>query len=650
MKTLRYCAIASDDGSLQSHGLAALSGFFQWSKAFQGDVRKGPDLLEILQDGLYDVIHLCFTGKEGSLIRGIRAKIGEKSLTKILVHVDLPYAAIAADWASLDGGSLLCADLVLTQGYGNLQGLQKKLGKKVYEIHHPVDIPGILRLNEEIGPNRKKRFKKSAKPSSFAGFCLNNPISLLFYFCLHSDTCAQKKLRNAKRLIRTLNCLDIILLPRHSAHNETIAVFAAVLGRLAVGSHEYDSLRICFPSSTVSSRSFRSLAGSSLFLLSSKALLEDCLQNARAKAETYNWGNSIKRLMDILYAETHDPRFLLELGEFKNRRDEIVYFHNFRHEYGRKANASAKNLITVVCLVKNGAHYAKTFMDHYQGLGCDRFIFIDNGSSDNTAQILGKYENATVYTTDLSFRNYESEIRREVINSLCRGQWCLCVDIDELFEFPRQNRIGLDGLLRYMSLNGFTAAIAHMLDMYPRMIDFSPDAMEEKIKDTYCYYDTSDIKSCDYFDFAGVFNAHNSLSKKNIPVYFGGVRGRSFKAEDSRYLLTKHPLIFIDNKIDPFTNPHFSNKAAVADITCLLRHYKFTPRFKETVLNGKNEYEYYANREYQAYDRALRDAESLSLYNSQSKKFGCVDDLIGEGFISVSQQYELYCNEFRRKK
>ena len=56
----------------------------------------------------------------------------------------------------------------------------------------------------------------------------------------------------------------------------------------------------------------------------------------------------------------------------------------------------APNKIAVICIVKNEGRYIKEFIEYYIGLGCD-IVAYDNGSTDNTAEILKEYPEHVKY-------------------------------------------------------------------------------------------------------------------------------------------------------------------------------------------------------------------------------------------------------------
>ena len=52
--------------------------------------------------------------------------------------------------------------------------------------------------------------------------------------------------------------------------------------------------------------------------------------------------------------------------------------------------------------------------------------------------------------------------------------WVLCVDIDELFDYPFRREIPTVDLLRYLNRCGFTAVVAQLLDLFPKRRSLKP--------------------------------------------------------------------------------------------------------------------------------------------------------------------------------
>ena len=44
--------------------------------------------------------------------------------------------------------------------------------------------------------------------------------------------------------------------------------------------------------------------------------------------------------------------------------------------------------LLVISVVRNGELYVKSFLDHYRSMGVKHFVFLDNGSTDRTVELL----------------------------------------------------------------------------------------------------------------------------------------------------------------------------------------------------------------------------------------------------------------------
>jgi hypothetical protein len=215
----------------------------------------------------------------------------------------------------------------------------------------------------------------------------------------------------------------------------------------------------------------------------------------------------------------------------------------------------------------------------------------------------------------------------------------MCVDIDELFEFPGSGTLTTRSFLDYLNANGFTSVVAYMLDMFA--VDASLGGIY--LEDTYRNFDLSDVSKGDYFSGFEAFCDHNLLPCPEIGNYYGGVRQHHIRSGESRFLLTKHPLMFIDHHIEAVTMPHFCNKSRVADVTCLLKHYKLTASLKERIEEGirTDSFSFIIQDQIAAY---------LSLSgNGPDYRAGCrsevytdVGRLVENGFLYTSDRYQAY--------
>jgi len=297
----------------------------------------------------------------------------------------------------------------------------------------------------------------------------------------------------------------------------------------------------------------------------------------------------------------------------------------------------------VVCLVRNGREHLPSFLAHYRALGVREFVFVDNGSDDGTLECLAREPDVSLYETRLAHKDYETQIRRLAIEAHCRRRWCLNVDIDELFDYPCSAELGLGELVRYLELRGATAMVAHMLDMFDR--DNRRLAGELDLRTAYPDYDITALERSPYDRAeARAFCDGNTLQAP-IPCLSGGVRQTVFGSKSgARYLLIKHPLLFLDGVLEPVTHPHYSNHATVADVTGVLYHYKFTPSLKAKALESRatGRYVKFAQEQYEQYLGKLGSRDSIAIATKGTRRLAHVDELAELGFLHVSPAYRQF--------
>src|SRR5919199_841328 len=141
---------------------------------------------------------------------------------------------------------------------------------------------------------------------------------------------------------------------------------------------------------------------------------------------------------------------------------------SIEHLYGPEEVPYGKDELIVVCLVRDGRPYLKSFIEHYFALGVKHIFFLDNGSIDGTVEALKNYNNVTVLRSKLSFKEYLPLFKQYLVGRFGKkDRWCLCADIDELFDYPYSDVVGLGSFLGYLNANSYTAVAAQMLDMFP---------------------------------------------------------------------------------------------------------------------------------------------------------------------------------------
>lgn len=293
---------------------------------------------------------------------------------------------------------------------------------------------------------------------------------------------------------------------------------------------------------------------------------------------------------------------------------------------------------TVVCLMRNGEPYVRSFVEHYTALGVEQIVLLDNGSADRTLELLRGYDHVTVLRSLLPYRKYQYLFKEYLIRAYGAGGWRLHVDIDELFDYPRSEALPLAGLLAYLDAGGYSAMVAYLLDMFaPGPLRARPGSPDGGLREAYPYYDLSNIRTRGYAEHYG---AANAISNPAIKLYWGGIRNTLFGSHD---WLTKHPLLRPAAGLLRGNTSHDVHGARVADLSGVLYHYKLTDRFAEQAALAVREGNYWrGSLQYRRYKAVLDQEPGLAVMGETARRLGSVDELVDQGFLAVSPAYEAW--------
>ncbi|WP_256386907.1 glycosyltransferase family 2 protein [Sphingosinicella sp. CPCC 101087] len=287
----------------------------------------------------------------------------------------------------------------------------------------------------------------------------------------------------------------------------------------------------------------------------------------------------------------------------------------------------------MVCLVRDGRAYIEEFLRHYREIGVKHVVFLDNGSSDGTVETASRL-GATVLRTQAPYKHYKVITKRYLIRRFGRRNWVLCVDIDELFDYPLRHKIPLNRLIAYLEAKGFTAMAAQMLDLFPA--DSLSKPTEEPWRTEHRYYDCGPVEHMDYTEY---FSGKNVSSNPNVKALVGGVRQARFGV---RALLTKHPLVYPPSGIK-YINSHLVEGAVVADVTGVLLHYKYVGDFLTYFRRIVQEESFWKGSSAQVdYLRAIEADETFSLFGASARELRMIGQLVDEGFLYMSQEFVHY--------
>ena len=83
--------------------------------------------------------------------------------------------------------------------------------------------------------------------------------------------------------------------------------------------------------------------------------------------------------------------------------------------------------------MKNEGKFLNEWLDHYINEGVEHFYLIDNGSTDNTPEIIKQYDNITLFKDSRQYGPNQEGIYCENLTPIIKeSKWCIIVDADEL--------------------------------------------------------------------------------------------------------------------------------------------------------------------------------------------------------------------------
>ena len=137
---------------------------------------------------------------------------------------------------------------------------------------------------------------------------------------------------------------------------------------------------------------------------------------------------------------------------------------------------------TVCTIVHDEMFFLPAFLEHYRRLGVDRFIVLDDRSSDGTMAFLAAQPDVMVIGSGLRYFAqvpYPAETlariretravrlwRDQMLDQFCAGQWAVVVDPDEFLALPSD----LPAFFASLAAEGAEAAWGVMVDMYPEAV------------------------------------------------------------------------------------------------------------------------------------------------------------------------------------
>ena len=253
---------------------------------------------------------------------------------------------------------------------------------------------------------------------------------------------------------------------------------------------------------------------------------------------------------------------------------------------------------TVCAIVHDEMFFLEAFLKHYRSLGADRFIILDDFSTDGTMAFLAVQPDVMVVGSGIRYFeqiSYPPEIlariretravrlwRDQMLDQFCTGQWAVVVDPDEFLALSSS----LPALFAELAAEGAEAAWGAMVDMYPERVRdiLGKDATRFQLEDPW-FFDAK--PHLDTRQLRGTPPIPHTVYPGSVARLFAawgvlpqGTLGKRLRRRLSGYryqgasMINKTPVVFWKTG-DWFLNCHVTSKP-VAPRVIPIMHFKFT--------------------------------------------------------------------------
>ena len=314
------------------------------------------------------------------------------------------------------------------------------------------------------------------------------------------------------------------------------------------------------------------------------------------------------------------------------------------HVFGPKRIPLSRNEAIVTCVVRNGEFYIESFIRHYQQMGFRHIVFLDNGSNDGTVALARKFQNVSVLRSTLPIEAHQRLFKRYLAKKFGQGGWCLDADIDEFFDFPGSDQIGLGQFLDYLGCNQYTAVVTQLVDMFSaRPLSELESLGSDMLQEEYPYYDMSNVTHEPYAEaeLTHKVGVNNVVANEATELLWGGIRETLW---GNHCLLTKHSLFFQEKGMELFSHVHFHNNSRLADVSCAMLHYKLAGDVR--AMAEQNQVGFSGNgKGYRDCIEFIRNNPNYQVKQATAARLSRVTDLLENRVLFASSSYGRYVKD-----
>ncbi|WP_311135666.1 glycosyltransferase family 2 protein [Yoonia litorea] len=293
-----------------------------------------------------------------------------------------------------------------------------------------------------------------------------------------------------------------------------------------------------------------------------------------------------------------------------------------------------RDSILLFSTVRNEALRLPFFLAYYRKLGVTHFFFVDNESSDGTAEFLRQQPDVSLWHSAHSYRlsRFGMDWLGWLLWQFGHGHWCLTVDADELLVYPDCEARDLRNLTSWLDTKQRSSFGAVMVDLYPKgPLGGSSYRAGDDPTETLSWFDQGNYRS-------------------SIHAYYGntwiqgGVRERVFFSDQPERspTLNKTPLVRWNRRYTYVSSTHQMLPRHLHDSFDLegktkasgaLLHTKFLPIIAEKSAEELERKQHFQNTTlYQDYHRRL--ASGITLWHKDAAYYDGPQKLVECGLMS----------------
>jgi hypothetical protein len=291
----------------------------------------------------------------------------------------------------------------------------------------------------------------------------------------------------------------------------------------------------------------------------------------------------------------------------------------------------ANDVVLVSCL-RNEIIRMPFFLQYYRDMGVDRFLFIDNGSTDGFLEWIRPFDDCSVWHTQASYlaSDFGMQWCNYLLSRYGSGHLCVTVDPDEFLVYPHVGTRNLKDLGVFLKDDERSSMHVLLLDAYG----------EGTLSDTVYRSGDDPFAVCPFFDCDGYIQRPGINNSTWIQ---GGPRMRVYSRDNPELApaLNKMPVVWWRRDYLYRSSMHDGypvslNRAHIpgeVSITGCLFHFKLVSLLMEKAKEEAHRKQHYADgREYRSY----RNGGEVRFYQPGiSLRYESPEQLMGLGLMSA---------------